>query len=333
MKTLSICIPSYNRFEKLDETLKAILKCESDDYEIVIVDNCSPRDINEYICKDSHLRIVKRKSPVYGVKNVGDAITYADGKFALLLLDKDYIDGRQLEFFLHVLNENGDIAGGYCQLNSEKNTYNLSDAGSVAHFGYLSKHPSGNFYRIELLRDYISANDKKLERDPFPFDIYLAFCASKGRMMLYNRPLVYSDLNNPKGTDTGTLTFKKSSNNIYYFPENRIQEFRTYVSCLSELDIDKTKKLRTLSKLYRRTMIQVTTGLKKTMSNPLVCQHYGHEPEKVSVKHMVHNANELRNMFYEQECTGIEKRDKRRIELETVGIAIKKAGIRVVKRK
>ena len=60
---LSICIPSYNRFEKLDKTIREILRAETKKFEIVIVDNCSPRNIEEYITciDDPRVRIVKRK--------------------------------------------------------------------------------------------------------------------------------------------------------------------------------------------------------------------------------------------------------------------------------
>ncbi len=325
MKTLSICIPSYNRFEKLCDTVNKILECDSDDYEIVLIDNCSPRDINEYIIKDERVRIVKREKSVYGVKNVGDAITFAESQFALLLLDKDTISGDYLEKFIGVLRSDSDIAGGYCQLNSENDKYTISGRNAVGEFGYLSKHPSGDFFRIDLLRKYIKDKEVELEKDPFPFDIYLAYCASIGKMLLYDSPLVFSELNNPTAKDTGTLTFKKAGGNIYYFPDNRLQEFQTYTKCLFELALEKQVKMDALGRIYRSTVYYVTTGLKKTMLNPQVCQHYGHEPEKITYGKMVANYLKLRSALYGLQDENVTMHDKRRIELETIKKAVKKA--------
>ena len=154
--TLSICIPSYNRFEKLNQTVEKILEAKSDDFEVVIIDNCSPRNIDEYVkFDDKRLRIIKREEPVYGAKSMGECILYGKGKYSLVLLDKDYIIGEKLDKFIETLIKY-DVCGGYCELNSESDSVEIEEENQIEKFGFLSKHPSGNFYKMEVLRSYMN---------------------------------------------------------------------------------------------------------------------------------------------------------------------------------
>lgn len=312
---LSICIPSYNRFEKLNETVSSILQAKSTDFEVVVIDNCSPRDIDEYIaCKDERLKIIKREKSVSGTKNVGDSILYGNGKYSLLLLDKDTIIGSELDNFIEILRNN-DVCGGYCELNSDGNSIEIEDEETVEKFGFLSKHPSGNFYRIDVLMDYIEKKDSRLEDDPFMADIYLAYCSSKGRMMNYDSPLVCSPLNVPKEDDKSeSLTYSKELGNIYYFPKNRNEQFIVYIKCLSGLDICKEKKMNTLASLYKRTIIFVSTCYRQIMKDKIVCSHYGHQTENVSSLQMIMNIIKLRKVYFSIKCEGITRKDKKKIE-------------------
>lgn len=315
MKILSVCIPSYNRFEHLNKAIAEILLAESQDFEIVVIDNCSPRNIYDYIqYKDSRLRIVEREKSVYGVKNVGDSILFGQGKYSLLLLDKDYIKGKELDGFISVIRKL-DIYGGYCELNSVNDSVNIVKDNTVEKFGYLSKHPSGNFYRMDILHDYIYKHSDYLEKDPFPFDIYLAYCASKGAMLHYDKPCVYSYLNDFSNDDLdGSLTFSKDAGNMYYFPQNRNDEFQVYLSCMNEIEIDRKKRINVLSRLYKDTLRAVTVGYRSIMKNPGICKHYHHRQENIGVIKMIKFAMAFRKVFYSTYCKDVTNCQKVGIE-------------------
>ena len=51
MMKLSICIPAYNRANKLEELLLSILNQDYKDYEILIVEDFSPKEKNLQIVK------------------------------------------------------------------------------------------------------------------------------------------------------------------------------------------------------------------------------------------------------------------------------------------
>jgi len=105
----SVIIPTYNRVEKLQKCLSSIVsqKFSSEDYEIIIVDDCS-KDNTEDFCND----FVKEKNNIRYIKNrinKGRCVTRNEGirvskGFYLVFLDNDLVveDNflqTQLDFF------------------------------------------------------------------------------------------------------------------------------------------------------------------------------------------------------------------------------------------
>lgn len=322
---LSICIPSYDRFEKLKSTVENILKSKSDEFEVVIVDNCSPRDICDYISiDDKRLRIVKRDKPIRGEKSVGDAILWGQGEYALLLLDKDTVIGDGIEAFIEAL-KGSDVMGGCCHLNSKGNGFEIVKKDTILRFGYLSNHPSGNFYRIDSVRDYIKSKSDFLGEAPFCYSVYSAYCASLGSMMYYDKPCVCSVLSDLSNDDSrGSITYNKDAGNVYYFPKNRIDEFKTYISCLNEIDIEKSRRTEICARLYRQTLSFVTIDYRRIMRDSNICRHYHHKTEKIGIFKMIRFAANLRKAFYEIDCNDITKSDKRSIERQVLKSATNK---------
>lgn len=312
---LSVCIPSYDRFEKLKKTVEDILKAKSEEFEIVIVDNCSPRDICDYISfDDPRLRIVKRDKPVYGAKNVGDSILWGRGEYSLLLLDKDTIIGEGLDDFIEDL-KNSYVMGGYCQLNSKGNNAEIVKENTMECFGYLSKHPSGDFFRIDAVREYINSKSDFLEKDPFSYDVYLAYCASLGSMMYYDKPCVCSMLADLCKDDArGSITYNKNLGNIYYFPKNRISEFKTYITCLNDLNVDRSERIDVIARLYKQTLASVTVQYRHIMKDPDICRYHHHKTEKIGLFKMMRFAMDFRKAFYKADCKDVTKKDKKNIE-------------------
>jgi len=293
MLTLSICIPSYNRFEKLSETVKKILESESADFEIVIVDNCSPRNIEDFVdCNDSRVRIIHRKTPVKGEQSVNECVLFANAEYGLLLLDKDVIEGKYIKDLIENLNKYKPC-GGYCELNSTNNNCVIYDIEPILKFGYLSKHPSGNIYKTDLVKEYISNSESIISDDAFGFDYCLSYCASKGSMLLYDKPLAFSLLRNATGKPEKSLSFNPKNNNLFYFPRNRIDEFKLFVFELNKLNVDDDVKLKVLTALYYRTIRQVTTEYRTIMKDKQTCYHYGHDTKVVSILEMIKNYLEV----------------------------------------
>ena len=310
MLTLSICIPSYNRFERLKKTIFNILKCKSDDFEIVVVDNCSSSDISKVInVEDKRLKIIKRDKPVDGTTNVNTCIMYGKGKYSLLLLDKDIIIGDKLSEFIETLNRN-DVFGGYCVINSNANNEEIYTENALEKFGFLSKHPSGNFYKMDMLKNYVNQKKEKILLNPFGFDIWLTYCAQLGNMLLYDRPLIKSSLSKIDKNDKKSFTYSVKNDNIYYFPKNRIEQFMMYFECLFSYKIGRLRKIKNVFKLYYRTLGQISIQYKSIMADEKVCSHYGHATKHVTMKEINENIFRLRKKFLKEKNSGMKYNEK-----------------------
>lgn len=96
-KVLSICIPTYNRRKYLERCIDNLLPQLCDEVEVLISNNCSPDDTDEY-CKTLDSRITYHKQP----ENIGSDANFlwllenANAKYTLILADDDYLEEGSL---------------------------------------------------------------------------------------------------------------------------------------------------------------------------------------------------------------------------------------------
>lgn len=291
MLLLSICIPSYNRFCALQQNLKNILQSKSEQFEVVIVDNCSSENIYKQLeVVDSRVRIIRRNETIYGPKNIGECLKFAKGKYALLCLDKDQINGKYLDDFIEWLGKNPDICGGYGQidwgipLKNEISHICYHDA--LVEFGYLSKHPSGDFYRMDCISKYYQIPDNSLWENTFFYDILLAECASQGAMLAYNNPLIIAE-KRTKTVHFKSFSYSPQKRNFYLLPQQRGVQFEVYCKHIDSLQNSVKEKRKVLFHLYQRTIRFVTINYQICMGDPVICTHYHMEQKKITVIEMV----------------------------------------------
>ncbi|MBF7090646.1 glycosyltransferase family 2 protein [Flavobacterium sp. ALJ2] len=89
IKLLSICIPTYNRCDILDETLKKLL--ENPDFnteyiEVIVSDNCSTDNTKEVVAKYSVVKYYCNEKNT-SFFNLTTALSYATGKYIRLYND------------------------------------------------------------------------------------------------------------------------------------------------------------------------------------------------------------------------------------------------------
>lgn len=130
MCQFSIIIPTYNVDEYIEECITSILKQTFDDFEIVIVDDCSSDNTVEVINKlsDSRVKLFKNevnKGPSYSRNK---AIKYSNGKYIMIVDSDDLILEDRLEIMnTYIREEDPDIlfdnfyyfidGDGYCYAN------------------------------------------------------------------------------------------------------------------------------------------------------------------------------------------------------------------------
>lgn len=282
---LSICIPTYNRYNKLFPMLKQLLSSERKDFEIVIQDNCSTDgtlDIKKDLA-DERVRLIENPVNIGGIKNGFGALLDAKGKYCMICLDKDCVLGTQISAFMETLEVMPDINYGVCDLNTNTANENLifmSQKECFDYFAYGGRHPSGMFWKTKLFKS-CSILPKILNSNAvfgFFLDFVFAECSSKeGNGLFYRKPLLVTETPE-ESAKKKTLTYDKSQ--IFFFPKNRIYEFKVYLGQLQSLKL-KNKTISWL-KVFKRGLIVSTIGFKSVMQDSFHLEHYGIASRHVS---------------------------------------------------
>lgn len=235
---LSICIPTYNRSNELYEKITEILKCNSGDFDIIVLDNCSSDGTYENLkqIKDKRLKLYQNESNIGGILNPLKAITYGDGLYSLIFLDKDELAPEHLEAFISFLRT-ADVSHGYCELDLDdtakfENKFFASGTESVIRTAFLSKHPTGMFWKTDLYKSSKVLHD--IFKNPVTFGFYfeLINCElsvnSQLGSAIYNSPLVYMAKYCEENKNVFTLSYNKK--NCYFLPKIRYEAFKRYIN-------------------------------------------------------------------------------------------------------
>lgn len=287
---LSICIPSYSRFGRLKRLLNSILNAKSNDFEIVVVDNHSPNNILNYIeINDYRLRIISRETAVPATRNVNECMRYAKGDFALLCLDKDFIVGEKLDTFLSVLQRNREnLCGGYCVIrpvdDQRDEGIKIFEHKALLKFGYLRKHPSGSFYKTDIINSFYKNLTKEELESPFGHDLLLTVCAAQsGKMLWYGNCLLVSP-ENPIALETFYIAANEQD--MWFYPLKVIDEMKLEIQHFHTLHCNIIYRFLVIYRMFRRTARAVSVDFRYYIGDTGVCQHYRIKKRVVSQREM-----------------------------------------------
>lgn len=130
---ISICIPSYNRADLIEETIHSALAQTYQNIEIIINDNCSTDGtwelLNEYLKKDSRIRIFRNEKNLGAVKNWQQVLSHAQGEYALILWSDDLIKAEFIEKTFNQFEESCAFVMTENEEFSDDNVYYTSSYG------------------------------------------------------------------------------------------------------------------------------------------------------------------------------------------------------------
>ncbi len=287
---LSICIPTYNRYEKLRPMLLQLLACKREDFEVIVQDNCSndgTQNIKEDI-KDSRLRLIENSKNIGGILNGYGALLNANGKYCMICLDKDCVLGNKLEDFLKTLTETPAISYGLCNLNVKSQNENeiyTSQEERFKFFAYIGRHPSGMFWKSQLLKNCSIIPRILNSNITFGFftELIFAECSSKeGNGLCYKNPLIITETPE-EAAQKKTLTYDISQ--IFFLPKNRITEYKIYLGHLELLTLN--KKIFAWFRVFIRGLKITTMWYKKIMRDTLHLEHYGISPRNITTLEII----------------------------------------------
>ncbi|MGA9046335.1 glycosyltransferase family 2 protein [Sulfuricurvum sp.] len=111
---VSVLIPAYNYAQYLPEAIDSVLAQTFEDFEILIVDNCSTDNteeiIMEYLKKDRRIQYFKNEENIGPYRNYNQCLLYASGEYIKFLNADDKFAPTLLEKFVSILDNNHDIA-------------------------------------------------------------------------------------------------------------------------------------------------------------------------------------------------------------------------------
>lgn len=299
---LSICIPSYNRFNELKLLLDSISDSESQEFDVFVIDNGSEEDLFQLGKYDKRFNFIKRDVIVPGPVSIRTSLNYGDAKYIMLCLDKDLICGEYLDQFLKKLKENASISCGYCLLNS-----NIVDGKIVINNEpienkiYRCGHPSGYFIRKDIIDKATNAinpldTNNPLYNNPFLSDLVYAYGLLEGEEGIYSGSLIYPE-SQEKAGETKSYTYTTQNKNIYFMPECKRKQMFLFIGHLETLGLSTIVKRKIIGQLFKRTMSDCTFGFKHIMRNKQICEHHSITCQRVTVRQMLKEAIILSKEF------------------------------------
>jgi glycosyltransferase involved in cell wall biosynthesis len=124
MPLVSFCVPTYGRAAFLGRTLSSALAQTVTDFEIVVVNDCSPDDTAGVVrgFTDPRIRYVLNEKNLGVPENLNRAMSLARGEFLVLLEDHDLLEPTYLEETLGVMRRHptvGFVATGCLTIDEQ----------------------------------------------------------------------------------------------------------------------------------------------------------------------------------------------------------------------
>lgn len=191
-KLLSILIPTKNRYNCLDESIKSILSIYSTDFEIIVQDNSDNNEEGERIIDeicDSRVRYFYTKESLSIIENCDLSVKNSKGEFLCMIGDDDSVSEKIIDVVMWMKKNNVDS----CLSSPVK---------------YFWKNIEFNLHKFPSLT-ILKRGNKNIKLDSKK---ELLKCLEKGVYELRNLPRVHHALISRKAMDT---VFKLSGS---YFP-------------------------------------------------------------------------------------------------------------------
>lgn len=159
---LSICIPSYNRGKIVLENVEHLLSCSYDsEIEIIVSNNGSTYEIEEYDTiknmTDSRVRYHEFKENQGFAANILKICSMANGKYAVIASDEDFMKLESFGDFLNFIKRNAECGIFVSSTNGEAANKHISEGimgsglGTIATISTWS-YMTGYTYNMEYCR-------------------------------------------------------------------------------------------------------------------------------------------------------------------------------------
>ena len=109
MTRLSIVIPTFNRKEKLIRLLRSIDDCNSNDCEIIVVDDHSTDGTDEIIKDFPQVKYIKHQQETLVAKSLNDGISMATSELVMVIDDDNVVANDTISKLVEYMNNNPEV--------------------------------------------------------------------------------------------------------------------------------------------------------------------------------------------------------------------------------
>jgi glycosyltransferase involved in cell wall biosynthesis len=338
---LSLCIPTYNRIEKLEPLVRRILSCSDPAIEVVVLDNASTDGTLARLSAitDSRLHVYCNEVNRGSLFNGLNVLDKAHGRFAVMLLDKDDVDPHLLPGFRDFLLGQPGLACGYCEYAlSVPDEALLYEAGMSAlmAIAFAGHHPTGYFFETNRLRQtgYLQRFGNFDFVGHFAGDFIFAELLLQGRGAIYQRPVFApeSEANAALHKSIGTNAAREDA---FFSPRGRLKTAIRFSQHIGTLPLSPADKQQLIVKCYVKGLIESTIGYRRLMANEALCAHYHIGTRRIGTAELVATAGEFYRSFNAEAITpetlGAGLLIKMRFNLAAVGQLALKIGLRLTR--
>ena len=302
---LCICYATYNRGDVFFHDISTLLVNNKDQrFCINIQDNCSTDGSFEKWddIKDDRLTVRRNEKNIGAIPNSRASLSNHPGvEYVMYCIDKDYVNPIYLSQFLDYLDEK-EPAFGYIDLynkvNGEAELYKKG-CEAILNTSYLSRHPSGFFWKTELLENEFSQQYFKQTNPTFDFwfDLMTAHFAVKYDGVIVKIPVFIQNQYREEYKDGGEKSLTYNTDNIYFGVPKRLETYSLYIDDLFSLDLTTKDRKFIAYKQTIRTIGLLTFEFRSILNNDTICGHYWLQKRKVGFLELMQNVRQVLNAY------------------------------------
>lgn len=230
MVKFSICIPAY-KSRYLQLCIESILKQTLTDFELIILNDCSPESVDAIVQQfgDKRIKYFKNDQNVGAidlVKNWNKCLSLATGEYIMIMGDDDLLAPDYLEEFSKLIDLYPALHVFHCRskvINDTGETIMLTPAHPTFEHVYDSIWHRLEQYRSNYISDFIYHTANLRKQGGFFYlplawgsDDITAFIASRQNGIAHtNKPIFYYRSNALSITSTGNDLYKMEANMGY----------------------------------------------------------------------------------------------------------------------
>lgn len=280
---VSFCIATFQRFEILEELIMEILSVDSDQFEIVVCDDCSLDGSIDKIkqIQDRRLKIYVNNTNVGSLQNIYEALNKGRGKYLFYINDRDNVDCFKIKELIYLLNEleKKEVAFIRCAgfLNTEKYQVFLSGKDAILEFACRVTHPTGYIY---LKRAWDEITDLKLFFEKQYESDYPTAMVCAVMSLKYNGAYLSGDICEilrkriDFAKEKSGYYLKRKDKRVWYSPEVQWRELIFGYQFLKRVHVQEEILEEFLSRRYSEYLKRVLIQYKDILSKPENTAHY-----------------------------------------------------------